>query len=800
MRGDVRTHGCGPWFLGLALCALVVAVPSSGAAAAIHGEVRGGGQRRGVSVAALRSRDLRITDNVIDVASVDPRTGRFALTVPAGAAVHLIVLARCDVSQIRADRLDACLRFHPHHAAVSPDGEARRSLVLQVPDPDAAQALWRGTAAPVGPHRSVGYGLLVFLVFAAGWLHRLSRGSKRPPRSEDEMPLPRQPSPWPMVRWVPLIFIASTALLVLPRLGTEDLDLLEYSYFHEGVRPESARALLTDPVSAELAHGPVTPLLLRSLERISRSPWLLRLPSAALAIVSVLVVFVMVRRELGLRAAVATAGLSACLPLAVLYARDATPYALAGACAVLSVWLAQRARDAARSFGWWGAFALVQVVGFFAHYAYAFASVALALALSCAWWRRRPADLARALVAFAAAGVLPVTAAPQLVHMLESSGLRFALMSPVYPESPGVVPFGASFLCALSGVPPGWPLALIPVAALAALGFRELWRRSSLLFWLAAAQLVLLVVWLVFTHEMSTRASGGHVFYAFRWARPLTLALLLPLGASVLGPARWTVSVLGAVALWQSVALAAGPTRPAQSEAARIVLDRAQPGDVVAVLPAAFYGDPLNYHLFRGSPPNLITRMRPGPIGGSLFGPLLGIDLPLETELDHAGTSRIWLVAYRETMLGVAKFDPGVAARTLAWMDGTFRRLEHHALASLDLYLFESPGSRIWAGARRLPIDLDRPFRAGRFIARPADGRTIQGASIVPLVLPGDATSLSVEPPGPGLEGGVTFRSDRLVAADGFGCTLRPGATPTRVDLVRTGATRSGPTRVWVGR
>jgi hypothetical protein len=130
---------------------------------------------------------------------------------------------------------------------------------------------------------------------------------------------------------------------------------------------------------------------------------------------------------------------------------------------------------------------------------------------------------------------------------------------------------------------------------------------------------------------MSQEVGGGHVFYAFRWTRPLLLGALLPLSLAVIGRGRWLLWILIAGALVQSVQMIGDGTRPGQTEAATIVRQYADDGDAYAVLPAAFYGDPLQYYLAGGKPQSLITQMRAGKLKigeKTIYGPLMERQLP----------------------------------------------------------------------------------------------------------------------------------------------------------------------------
>jgi len=577
----------------------------------LNGRVVGGGQDHSIWVVAVGSRNLQGPENILGKSRVDPKSGLFSISELSVSKLYLIVTVDCVSSVIDAGDLNGCRLLFPRIASIDPSSD--KTYELQIPDLKKAQAIWRGDTASEGPHRSAGFAFLVLLVLAGVWL--LRQKQKQPTHVlGDGLSLPRQPLPNLAVRWAPLVLILISSALYLLYLGREALDLLEYSYFHEGLRPTSFSAVVSDFISAELAHGPVAPLIHRGLSLFSIDPFVLRLPSALFGLLFVLSVFAIVRRELNLRVAIAAALLTLSAPIVVFYARDATPYALAGLCASASIWTLLRARDSQSSWPWWLAFSALQVLGFFSHYAFAFVSAGLFLAITIAWWRPHKRLLGRAYLAFAFAGLFPVLVAPHLVHMIESSGIRFALMSPVYPESPGLLSFGATFLTVLTTLPHDWAWGLLFTLPLWVMGMRMLFRHAPLLAWIVGAQALFIVLFLTFSHSMSTEVGGGHIFYAFRWTRPLLLGALLPLSMIAITRARWLLIILIVGAFWQSLQMINNPLRPAQQEAVSMVHQALETGDAYAVLPAAFYGDPLQYNLSGGQREFMITQMRAQPL------------------------------------------------------------------------------------------------------------------------------------------------------------------------------------------
>jgi len=704
-------------------------------ALSVDGHVRGGGERFDLTVVAIGSRNLH-ESAVLGSATVDSETGAFSLAAPGAERAWLMVVGGCDAAAIAAGRFLQCDRYLPRHAPVE---GVMASVVLQIPDLDVAQAVWRGERAPAGPIRPIALGLIACVLVIGVWLRRAA------PVTAGDVASPSEPAP----TWAPAALIAVAAVLLSFGLGTQPLDLLEYSYFHEGVRPASYGAVLADATSAELAHGPVMPLILRACAAVSPSPWVLRLPSALFGLAFIVVVLLLARRalgELGGAAVTATAVLS---PVALYYSRDATPYALAGLCAAASLLLLLHARETRRPLLLWSGFAALQVLGFFSHYGYAFAALAMFVGV-CVVWRGERRLLSNVLLASGAAAILPALVAPSLLHMVSSSGIRFALMSPVYPQSPGLLGFGAAFLTVLTGLPTAAPWALVLSLAVWGAGIRLLWARSRLLAAVVGSQALFIVLFLVFSHTMSTAVGGEKVFYAYRWTRPLLLGLVVPLGAAALTRARWGLVVLLAIAGWQCALVVFVPARPAQDAVVAHIAANVQPGDAYAVLPAAFYGDPLQYHLADGdlAGSQLLTRMqtRDLPVGNTVLrGPIMESVLPLETAVDRLQYRRLWVVVYREAMFGTRKFDPGVGTRTIAWLDGRFSRVDAQAFDFVDLYLYTCDADCAWRGAQKLVIRPDDRLQLDRYLIQPPGfPMPAEAGETVDLAVPMDASAVNL--------------------------------------------------------
>ena len=227
----------------------------------IQGVVRGGAEREAVTVIGVRSRNLhRGASAVVAVAGVDSN-GTFQLAWDGPASLWLMVARQPSTAS-----LDELVRAPMVLASHAPVRGGATDVILQVPSNQMTQSLWRGDTAENTPLKYIGSIVLLVLFFLGVWL-RL--------RSE---PVGTIPTHLPNMR-AGIGWLLIALLLLGMRVGSEPLDLLEYSYFHEGVRPGSATAVLNDTISAELAHGPVTPLVLRGMALMSSDPFALRLPS-----------------------------------------------------------------------------------------------------------------------------------------------------------------------------------------------------------------------------------------------------------------------------------------------------------------------------------------------------------------------------------------------------------------------------------------------------------------------------------------------------------------------------------------
>jgi len=639
-----------------------------------------------------------------------------------------MVALDCSVQTIRDGRFQQCPLLHPRLLPVEPG----QPLVIEIPDLTRVHSQKsRWTDDDRTTIRLSGYVFIALFLLLAWWIRR--RPSTAQPSIETT-----EPSGW--TRWLGWLFSLLALAIYSIGLNAETLGLLEYTYFQEGVRPETAFDVVRDSISTELAHGPIAPLILRWVNQMSNAEWALRLPSAIFGACFVGLLVGMTRRAVGHRVAIVAGILALINPLIVYYSQDATPYALAALCAACSVWLLFQATEKPNVWFHWVALCVCQWVGFFAHYGYAFVAFAILLACILAWLKRKPVPLSNAMVAFALAAIPVVWIVPHLLDVLNISGVRFALMSPIYPEDPGLGIYLSQFLTVVGGFEGGWQWMLVLVLPLWGLGVQQLWKKARFLAWICIIQLVILTSFVMFNHAMYTSHGGGRVFYAFRYATPFVLCMTLPLAASIMSRLPWTAWALVVISAFSSATLWTQPTRSSQDEAAQTIAQQIQDGDAYAVLPASFYGDPFQYYLLNKEASSLITRGRATTLSirqTNLWGPLMETHTPLPTQAAHMGHKRLWVASYKEEMLGIAKFDPAIIESNLEQIakecGPASQTLE---LSLMSVHRFDCSSSRVWAGADTVHLDASNSFQLDRWLVRPQHARSLSSGQPFQIHIP----------------------------------------------------------------
>ena len=671
-------------------------------------------------VIVLASRDLADPRNPIATATAEPATGLFEARLPddVGAFYLMGVLDR----ERFGPSVIASQSFFLRNLPYRPQDVAGVRLLFDLGDMELAHEVReRGLGVSLG--LALG---LALLIFGAGalLLRRLPRVPLRPTRPPDD-------------RWLPHVLAAATTLPLLAKLGSEAPGLLEFTYLQEALRPVSALALLTDPISAELSHPPLWPLVLRLLASVTRDEWLLRLPSVACHYLLVLAVCRAGRCVDGVgpaRMAGLLAGLS---PIMVYYGRDATPYALLALLAALSfvAWLEGR-------FAW---LALAQVVGFFVHYTSAVFGLTLVVAEVIRWRRTHDASRARpALIAGLVASVLPLVWAVHFIRTFLASGMSTRLMSADYLPDPGFFDYVARIAAVTFGLPPDVAWAAPAIVAIALRGALALGRRDRHVAALVWLHLAMVVGYVLFVHVMYLRFAGGRVYFAYRWTTVFVpaIALALALGAAVVAERRRWLGLMAALGLLLGPIALAGrilgtPQRPDQwAAAARLDAER-RPGDAFAALPALYYAQTFNYAVQAREPADLLAfpTWRDG-----LYGPLHPRNATLETLAGHLAFERLWVAEFREEMFGTDEFDTSMSQHQLDWLASHLVFDGRWDYAYLRLYRFVVPAApeRAWRDGV-LRVDLSEPLRHYRFFPdhlHPQQTGLVQSEDVVRLRLP----------------------------------------------------------------
>ncbi len=373
--------------------------------------------------------------------------------------------------------------------------------------------------------------------------------------------------------------------------------------------------------------------------------------------------------------ALMAAGLVACAPMAVQFGADLSPHGLHLLMVALALLFLARGvlLDHGPSRGLWALFSGLGVLVFPAHGAYLASQLVTLLLL--AWVPggslRRPA--ARAL----GWSLLPValTAPPQLLmvswtwRLAKADGHKVGLLG--FERLPTADNL-AQTADLMSGLHPGLALAAPLALALMVWGLWMLWQRSRhlavILLGTIAGFLVVDLGWLAVDLLLidGIRWYTGHWSVGLLAVLPCLLALAL---ARLLGAAsqRWSHGARPAalalgllVALpfvWQLTSVAeivAEPGVPATSEAARVVAERLEDGDVL---------------VSGSSLPHMGLMERAVAAAGPrvhMPGPSEGWLLPLERSLERDAVQRVWLFAFTELRFGRPKIDQ---ERLIAWRE-----------------------------------------------------------------------------------------------------------------------------------
>ncbi|MFT7621641.1 MAG: hypothetical protein ACI9WU_000805, partial [Myxococcota bacterium] len=646
-----------------------------------------------VSIQALDRRDLAAAPIASTRVGSD---GSFALELPEGTAKVYLTLWPAI-----GGTLPHLLRELPFDVGLPAS--------IAVGAPPSERDVRHAMSAPT---IALAAGLLAFLgliVFGGRrWLDRRLARSDLP--IERWIPEPLSRHSGGLVLWA--IAASAGGLLLYGILAlNEALDLLEYTYFQEAFSGPNPIAVALSPVVAERAHAPGYAVFLWAVTQFSRAEWVLRLPALASTVLGAFVLFRLTTEGTGSRKAGWIAALIATFtPLSMRYARDVTPYSLVGLLAILSTLLLYRAITRNQKRDWVG-YVAVSVTAFFLHYFTAFlvigqAAAGLWLFLRGgrgAFWTGRTRQ---ALTAFGALGILPLLWSVQVIRAFIISEQDNLVTHAVYPEAPGFLTYCINHLRVLVGLPTELAWLVWPLTLLVVVGYVVLLRDKPAFGRLLLIPALMIVGLLITTYALHSYAYGGRIYYGWRWLRPYTAAVAIPVAYLLTRP----MATAPRVAAWLGGALLIGATlftgiasaltfeRPAQRVAADTLMTHALDGDVIAVLPAAFYTPGLSFYLQGPDARQVhagpsIWRYFPDRRGDykRVFGPVRSFGIPLESLVGHVDISRLWVVVLREEIFGQPEFDPVLPDHVLTDLDSRLTRLKRWRMPHLDLVLYQAP-------------------------------------------------------------------------------------------------------------
>ncbi len=661
-----------------------------------------------VEVQALPGRNL----SVLPLATADVAAdGRFSLELPDGTEEVALTLwpKQGGTIPLLLRELPIPVPGHIEIAVGAPPSE--RAARHQLAGPSTL-ALGGGALL-----------LLLLIVFGGRALlaRRLTRDLPPDRWTPPEIP----PGTGGPILWA--IAAAVTGLLLYGIFALDEaLDLLEYTYFQEAFAGDNVFAVAFSPVVAERAHAPGYAVLLHALTSLLRSEWFLRLPAAIAVFAGAFALFRLTFDGTGSKTAGWIAALLGSLtPLAMRYGRDVTPYSLVGLLAILSTWLLYRALVTGERRDWAG-YAAVSVIAFFLHYFTAFLVIGQALAglwlfLRGGRGRFWTTRLRQALAAFGILGALPLLWSAQVVRAFVISEQDNLVTHAVYPVAPDFVTYAVNHLAVLMGLPADLSLAVWPLLLLLVAGYVMLLRDHPVFGRLLLIPLLMIVGLLVTTYGLHKWAYGGRIYYGWRWLRPYVAAIAVPIAyLMVVGlprPARIAALAGGAVLVlataWSGVASALHFERPAQRAAADLLMSNAKDGDVIALLPAAFYAPGLAFYLQGENAKQIhagpaMWRYFPDRRGDykRVYGPVRSFGIPLESLIGHSEIERLWVVVLREEIFGQPEFDPVLPERAIETLDASMTRLKRWRMPHLDVLLYENHPA--FVPEEGLRIDLER--------------------------------------------------------------------------------------------
>lgn len=463
----------------------------------------------------------------------------------------------------------------------------------------------------------------------------------------------------PAGHWIGAITLLGLALRLF-RLGHQSLSVDEVGTFYSSV------GSLYDVLTQTEVNTHIPPfynvLAKGTLVFGSGEAWL-RLPSAVAGILSIPILFLVVRAWAGTRLAVASALLVAVSPFHIWYSQEARSYALFLLLALLSVWCFQQIREKPRHVGWNAGFVGATAAAFYTHTVAVglFALLGLFVLTSVPWreWKRwvLPGVSVAVLIS---AGVYRLSVAPATVVSAGSgseafniSHLGYAIWTFVtgyslgpssaelHDRNPGRVALQYTHVIA--------PVLLL-YSGLAMAGVLHLWRHRRhglymLLLWLLVPLATALLGAIVTKHVFHVR----YAILAFPPAAALIAAGIVSVRPQMVRAATWSL-----VLLVTGFSLANHYFNPKYHRedvraAAAFVSSEAQPGEAV-IVSAPYMVRTVQHYLTRDDlrVMRYPDRGRPGIPG--FPGPYLQSpdeDLASALERLGRGEGRYWLLLSR---------------------------------------------------------------------------------------------------------------------------------------------------------
>jgi hypothetical protein len=475
--------------------------------------------------------------------------------------------------------------------------------------------------------------------------------------------------------------------------------------------------------------------LIWAMSLAGKSEIWLRMPAVISSLLAAFVVFRFASRATG---RVSVGWLAALLvtlaPLSMRYGRDLTPYSLVGLLSLASTYFFYAALTTGERCHW-RRYAITCVAAFFLHYFTLFLFLGHFLALLWIWLRsgRGPYWTERfhqALGWIAAMAVLPALWGSQVIRAFIISEQDNIVTQAVYNPDVGFFPYLAGHLRVMVGLPPEMSWALWPLVLLLVVGYIWLIKDHPVLGHLLLIPVLLLFGLLVFVYLLHMEAFGGRIYFGWRWLRPYTMCVAIPAAYAMVRPLtpklRGLVLALGLVMLtgvaWAGGRSALTRQRPAQMAAVNQLTSQIRDGDVIAVLPAAFYSPGFGYYLHNKAERYIDSR----PIGWEFvtkksggraraFGPLRNFGIPLESLAGHVDMNRLWVALFREEIFGQPEFDPRVAEHVKAHLDQTLVPVKRWRYPRMDLLLYEVPAFQPFDG-KSVRLDLRALHRHLRWL------------------------------------------------------------------------------------